>query len=153
MLKRIQTLICCAFFASLLFTSCDKKTVDPPTSKTKTELLTTGTWKFSTATVGGADASSAIEACKKDNILTFVSNGTGSLDEGTTKCNSGDAQTNPFTWAFQSNETVIYVSTTLFTGGSNTFNVVSITETQLVVSQNVTIAPGITQNAVVTFIH
>jgi hypothetical protein len=152
MIKRIQTLICCAVFTSLLFTSCDKKDDDTTTSKTKTELLSTGTWRFSGATVAGADASAYLQACQKDNILTFVSNGTGSLDEGSAKCNSGDAQTNPFTWAFQSNETVIYVSTTLFTGGSNTFNLVSLTETQLIVSQNVTIA-GSTQNAVVTFIH
>jgi hypothetical protein len=152
MIKRIQTLICCAVFTSLLFISCDKKDDDTASGKTKTELLSTSTWKFSGATVAGTDASPFLQTCQKDNILTFVSNGTGSLDEGTTKCNTGDAQTNPFTWAFQNNEAVIYVSTTLFTGGSNTFNLISLTETQLIVSQNITIS-GSTQNAVVTFIH
>ncbi|MFI5132717.1 MAG: lipocalin family protein [Chitinophagales bacterium] len=120
--------------------------------KTNTELLTQSTWRFSTATVGGTDVSAFLQTCQKDNILTFVSAGTGTLDEGATKCNSGDPQTTPFTWSLMSTETILHISTVLFTGGSSDFNIITLSETQLVVSQNITVS-GTTQNAVVTFIH
>jgi hypothetical protein len=146
------------FCFAILFFSCkkDKDSSGTP-SKTKTELITQSTWKFSTATVGGSDVSSFLQSCQKDNILTFVkpvsgTTGDGSADEGATKCNSGDPQTNPFTWYFQSNETSIHISTVLFSGGSSDFNLVSVTTTELVVSQDITIG-GPSQNAVVTFVH
>jgi len=84
--------------------------------------------------------------------MTFTTAGTGTVDEGLTKCNAGDPQTNPFTWSFATNETVLNISTILFTGGSNTFNIVALNEAQLVVSQTITVG-GTPQNAVVTFLH
>ena len=140
-----------AFLAAIIIlVSCSK---DPdPVVKTKTQLISQSTWKFSGATVGGTDVSGALQACQKDNIMTFVSTGTGTVDEGPTKCNAGDPQTNPFTWNFQTNETILFISTTLFTGGSSNFTLVTLSETQLIVSQMVTIG-GTPQNAVVTFIH
>lgn len=139
--------------ASLAFVSCSKDDDDnSPAPKTKTQLITQSTWRFSAATVGGSDVSAFLQACQKDNILTFASNGTGTVDEGPLKCNAGDPQTSPFTWNFLTNETQLFISTTLFAGGSSTFNLVTLSETQLVVSQNITVS-GTTQNAVVTFIH
>lgn len=136
----------------LVSVSCNKKDDNTPAPKTKTLLITQSTWKFSSATVGGTNVSAFLQACQKDNILTFASNGSGVLDEGPAKCNSGDPQTNPFTWSFQNNETQLFISATLFTGGSSTFNLVSLTETELILSQNITVS-GSTQNAVVTFVH
>lgn len=151
MKKQIFTLLA----ASALFfaTSCNKEddSIAVPT-KTKTQLLFQSTWKFSNATVGGTDVSAAIQPCQKDNILTFIAAGIGSVDEGPLKCNAGDPQTNSFLWSFSSGETVLNISTVLFTGGSNTFTIVSLTETQLVASQTITVG-GTPQNAVVTFIH
>lgn len=138
---------------SLAFVSCSKDDDDDsPAPKTKTQLITQSTWRFSAATVGGADVSPFLQACQKDNILTFASNGTGIVDEGPLKCNAGDPQTNPFTWNFLNNETQLFISATLFSGGSSTFNIVTLSETQLVVSQNITVG-GSPQNAVVTFVH
>jgi hypothetical protein len=131
------------------FTACKKTSVHV---KTNTELLTQSSWKFDNARVNGADVSAFLQACQKDNTLLFVSNGTGTVDEGPTKCNSGDPQTTPFTWGFLSNETVLHISTILFTGGSSDFNIVALSETQLVLSQNITVS-GSPQNAVVTFKH
>jgi hypothetical protein len=131
------------------FAACKKSHV---TVKTNTELLTQSSWKFDNAKVGGTDVSAFLQACQKDNILVFASNGNGTVDEGTTKCNSSDPQTTAFTWNFASNETLLHVSTVLFTGGSSDFTVVSLNETQLVLSQNITVS-GTTQNAVVTFKH
>jgi hypothetical protein len=118
----------------------------------KTYLISQSTWKFSGATVGGLDASAFVQACQKDNILTFAAAGTGTLNEGATKCNAGDPQSTPFTWAFQGGETQLFISTTLFTGGNSTFTLVSLSATQLVLSQVITLG-GTPQNAVVTFIH
>ena len=141
-------------FVFLVVTGCGKEddnNTTPP--KTKTQLITQASWKFSTATVGGTNVAPALQTCQKDNIMTFVAVGlTGSIDEGTTKCNSGDLQTNPFTWSFASGETVLNISATLFTGGSNTFTLVDLSETQLVASQVITVG-GSPQTAVVTFIH
>lgn len=140
-------------YISLTFVSCSKDDDDnTPAPKTKTQLITQSTWRFSAATVGGSDVSAFLQACQKDNILTFASNGTGTVDEGPLKCNAGDPQTSPFTWNFLSNETQLFISTTLFAGGSSTFNIVTLSETQLIVSQNITVG-GTSQNAVVTFIH
>jgi hypothetical protein len=135
----------------LVFTAC-KKDSDNNTPKTNTDLLVQGSWKFDNATVGGSDVSSLIQGCQKDNTLTFAAGGTGTLDEGATKCNSSDPQSSPFTWSFATNETVLHVSATLFTGGSSDFNIVTLNETQLVLSQNINIA-GTSQNAIVSFKH
>jgi hypothetical protein len=139
----ILMLVCLSFFA------CKKSSTNV---KTNTELITQSSWKFDNAMVSGADVSPFLQGCQKDNVLVFVSAGTGTLDEGATKCNSSDPQTDPFTWNFASNETVLHVSAVLFTGGSSDFNIVTLNDTQLVLSQNITVS-GTSQNAVVTFKH
>lgn len=144
------------FFSLLLafglfsFSACNKD--EAPTPKTRTELITTATWKFGAATVGGTDVSSQLQACQKDNVMTFVSDGSGTLDEGLTKCNSGDPQSTSITWNFATNETVLHINTVLFAGGSNDFNIVALNESQLVLSQTITVG-GVPQNVVVTFLH
>lgn len=127
--------------------SCSKDDNGTP-QKTKTELLTTGTWKFSSATSGGIDVSSFLQSCQKDNIYTFATGGTGTVDEGPTKCNSGDPQTSPFTWAWLSNETMLQLSTTLFSGAGGDVTLISLTETELVGSM---VISG--QTVVATFVH
>jgi hypothetical protein len=133
---------------TLFISSCGKDD-NPAPAKTNTELLTQNTWRFSTATASGIDISSQIPTCQKDNVYTFTTAGTGTADEGATKCNAGDPQSNPFTWNFASMESVLHISTTLFTGGSNDLNIVTLSETQLVLSQ--TLAPFGT--IIVTLVH
>jgi hypothetical protein len=121
----------------LCMTSCKKdKTPDAPAPKTKTDLITTGTWKFSSATISGIDASGYLQACQKDNVYTFVAAGTGSIDEGATKCSGTDPQSSAFTWNFASSESILHISTTLFGATTNDLTLVSLSETQLVVSEN-----------------
>ncbi|MBL0130356.1 MAG: lipocalin family protein [Chitinophagaceae bacterium] len=152
MKKQLSLFIFLLTFSSLLFYSCSNKDTTPA-PKTKTQLLTQSTWKFKGATVGGADFSGSLQACQKDNLLTFVSTGTGTLDEGTAKCTVTDPQTNPFTWNFATNETILHISTILFTGGNSDFTIVSLTETSLVVYQNISFGPGPVFNAVISFMH
>jgi len=141
-----------AFLSMTIFFTACKKDSDNNTPKTNTDLLVQGSWKFDNVTVGGTDVSSLIQGCQKDNTLTFTAGGSGTLDEGATKCNSGDPQSSPFTWSFATNETILHVSATLFTGGSSDFNIVTLNETQLVLSQNINIS-GTSQNAIVSFKH
>jgi hypothetical protein len=141
-----------AFLSTIiLFTACSKDS-DNNKPKTNTDLLVQGSWKFDNVTVNGADVSSLVQGCQKDNTLTFAAGGTGTLDEGATKCSSNDPQSSPFTWSFATNETVLHVSATLFTGGSSDFNIVTLNETQLILSQNIDIS-GTSQNAIVSFKH
>jgi Lipocalin-like domain len=137
-------------FATILSFSCKKSDSTKP--KTNTDFLTQATWKFDKATVGGTDVSSLLQTCQTDNILTFSANGTGNIDEGPTKCHSTDPQTDDFTWNFANNGTVLHVSAVFFTGGSNDFNIVTLNDTQLVVSQDINIM-GTMQNAVLSFKH
>lgn len=139
------------FLLLVTLVSCEKdKDNTPP--KSKSELITSGTWRFSVATVGGANVSSSLQPCQTDNTMVFAIALTGTLDEGPAKCNTGDPQTVPFTWSFSSNETVLNVSATLFTGGSNVFTINSLTESQLILSQTVNVG-GTPQNVMVTFVH
>jgi hypothetical protein len=149
MKKIILKIITAIILFSSLFITCKKSSH----VKTRTELLTQKTWKFSSATVNGMDASSNLQACQKDNIYTFVSAGTGNVDEGPSKCNSGDPQTISFTWNFTTNETVLHISTSFFSGGSNDFTIMTLSETQLVVTMPYTPPVGPTLNLVVTFVH
>ncbi len=150
MKKQLLSLSLLISASLFLFSSCGKDE-NPPAPKTKTQLLTQSSWKYKSSTVGGA--AYTIQACIQDNIYTYAAAGTGTIDEGATRCNAGDPQTSSFTWNFQSGETVLYISTILFTGGSNTFTLVSLTETEAVVSQGITLGGGPTQNVVVTFQH
>ncbi|MEO7394817.1 MAG: lipocalin family protein [Chitinophagaceae bacterium] len=152
MKKQFTYLVTLIVITLFIFSSCKKENNNTTQTKTKTQLLTQSTWKFSGATVSGTDVSGFLQACQKDNILTFIAAGTGTIDEGASKCNSSDPQSTAFTWNFQSNETILFISATLFTGGSSNFTIVTLTETQLIVSQIITVS-GSPQNAVVTFIH
>jgi hypothetical protein len=119
---------------------------------TKKYYLTRSTWKFSSAKAGLTDISSSLQTCQKDNILTFAAAGTGTNDEGATKCAPGDPQSTPFTWNFAAAETQLFISSTLFTGGNNTFNIVTLSNTQMILSQTITVG-GLPLSVEVTFIH
>lgn len=134
------------FLTAIILSSCQK---DAETPKTKTELISQGSWKFKSATVGGSAYS--IPACQQDNIYTFLAGGTGSMDEGATKCNVGDPSPVLFTWTFKLSETNIFFSVPLF--GTDTVTLVSVSATELVVSYPYTPPVGPTLIIVVTFTH
>jgi hypothetical protein len=148
-MKWLKFLLVIVLFCSLSFIACKKSSSD---AKTNTELLTQASWKFDKATLGGVDVSSQLDACETDNTLTFSTDGTGVIDEGATKCDSNDPQTESFNWNFASNETVLQVSTTLFAGGSSDLDIVTLNDSQLVVSLSIDVL-GTTQTVVVSFKH
>lgn len=126
-MKSILKITIILISVALVFQACKKS------SKSKTELLTQSAWKFKSATANGMDASLYLDECQKDNTITFVSSGTGNVDEGASKCDPGDPQTIPFNWNFANNETGLHASIPFFSGTSGDFSIKSLTETQLVV--------------------
>ncbi|MGH2553590.1 MAG: lipocalin family protein, partial [Chitinophagaceae bacterium] len=135
-----------------IYSSCNKSD-NPPAPKTKTQLLTQSPWKFKSATANGSDASGYLQACQRGNIYTFAAAGTGTADEGPTKCNAGDPQSTSLTWNFANNETVLHISTSLFTNTSNDFTLISLTETELIVSTFYTPPVGPSIVVTITFQH
>lgn len=144
MKKRLLLLagICSVF---LVITSCSKSdnNDDGQLPPTKTELLTKATWKFNKAEASGIDVTNQLPDCLTDNTITFNSSeerkGTGVADEGATKC--GAAQNTSFSWTLNSAETTLTSDKALFTGGSTDFAIVSLTETEFVTTQVMTV-PG-----------
>lgn len=134
----------------VLFTSCEKSNDDDNNQeKTKTELISASVWKYDNAQIdvdnnGTGDMNvpaGVIEPCQTDNTLTFAANGSGTMDEGATKCDAGDPQTSPFSWNFTSNETVINFTAAIFAGVGGEFKIISLTETDLKLSKVITV-PG-----------
>jgi len=134
---------------SFLVSSCDKN--EDPAPKTKTELITQSSWKVTSATVNGSPYT--LNACILDNIYIFSTGGTGSMNESANVCAGAAAGVTPFTWSFQAGETSVQLSTPLFNGGFNTVTLVSLSETQLVVSFPYSPGPGVNLTIVVTFQH
>jgi hypothetical protein len=119
-MKKIALMI--AALAFLTVSSCkkedEKKTTTP--AKSKTELLTAKAWKMTAFTVnpgitfvpGGptiTDFFAQLEPCEKDDTEKFNTGGTGVSDEGATKCDPADPQTESFTWVFNPSETIITI--------------------------------------------
>jgi hypothetical protein len=131
-----KTLVFSLFVIMAFSCKKSKDEAPAPVVKTKTDLITTTTWKVDKIEVdlnkdgvGDGSAAAFVDACKLDNIYTFASNGTGSADEGTVKCNTGDPQSGPFTWAFKSNETILSGAFSFFTGDAP---IKTLTETSFV---------------------
>src|SRR5690242_16478785 len=100
-----------SIISSFILVQCHK---DNNTPKSRTVLLTQASWKFKSATVNGSDASSLTSACQRDNIYVFAANGSGTANEGASKCNASDPDSVPFTWNFLTSETQLYVSAPLY---------------------------------------
>jgi hypothetical protein len=126
-----------SFITVLLFTQCSKDDTPAPT---KTDYITKGSWKFERAIANGTDVSSQIPACFKDNTMTFATNGSGTISEGTTAC--VPPAPSDFTWSFQNNETLLNLSTPLVSGGSGIFSLINVNDVNLTLSQNMTIPPA-----------
>lgn len=145
---KLLSIIALVFSLSILV-GCEKDESSSST-KTKTELITSKPWKYNDAKIdtdnnGTGDVAlpaGFVEACQIDNTITFSTGGAGTIDEGATKCDVTDPQSIPFTWMFTSNETIITFSSAVFAGIGGDFKLVSLTETELVISQTVTIPPS-----------
>ena len=136
-MKKITSL---SFTACLLLcvgfiSSCDKD--DDDRQKTRSELLI-GTWVLTSDAYSPAydydwDGNTETEifnrydACDKDDLTVFNAGGTGTYDEGPTKCDQSDPQSIPFAWSLTNNDNSLVV-------GGDTYNVVQLDQNTLKVS-------------------
>lgn len=104
-MKKIIRTACIVMASAAIFSSCKKDD-----DKSRTELITSGPWRLEKAQErinGGAwDDVTAdnFDACDLDNRFTFSSGGVITLDEGATKCDPADPQTQTGAWNFVNNE-------------------------------------------------
>lgn len=137
-----------ALFLLFTFSACDKNS-EP---KTAADYLKTGVWVLVSASANGTDITSMIPSCVKDNETAFQSGGVGYTLEKTEVCSPSYETT--FTWALQNSDTRLTMSAALVPGGSGVFTVVSVNETNLVLSQESSLIPSPTPVTVVaTFKH
>lgn len=143
------------FCLLIVAASCSKsESAAPVTPKTKTEIITQSSWKVQAVGIDAnkdgvaeTDVTGLVQACKLDNSYQFKTDGTGSMDEATAKCNAADPQTQSFTWIFKSTETILS-GTFSFTNGDAT--ILSLTDTNLVVAYD---DPGTGSHLVATLKH
>lgn len=103
--------------AALFFAGCSKNSNSPKDAR---GILISGKWQLQSSvsdiTIPGRasdteDNYAKMDECEKDNYFIFNSDGTGTTDEGTTKCNSSDPQTEKSgNWALLSNNTKLELS-------------------------------------------
>jgi len=141
--------ICCAITCLL---ACKKDSE----TKSKKDLLTTGSWHVSAYTVDpaidfdgdGTDETNVyavMDQCIKDDHTTFFENGTAELDEGATKCDPSDPQTMSLTWSINQEETKLEVQ-------GIEYLIESLTETQMVLKE-IEVISDVTVTHTVTFSH
>lgn len=126
--------------------SC-KKDNNNSNQSTKTQLLTTGSWKYDS---GGADLDhngsidltleflNAVPSCLLDNIVTFKTDGSGVNDEGASKCDPSSPQTTSFNWNFVNNENAVNISGSGFAGASGQFQIKELSSTKFTFTKDTT---------------
>jgi hypothetical protein len=154
-LLKINFLLAIACFVVLGSCSSDD---DNDPQKTDAELIGSGiAWKLSTAKLGSFNVISQIDACLQDNLVTFNYDPTiklGVVDTGPTKCDPSESQTIDFIWDYDESTKVLIVNTEIVEvpGAEGNMKVESVSENELVISQNVSVS-GLTQTVVVTFVN
>ena len=97
--------------------SCEKDKEEPAVM-TKTELITTGTWKLTAYTSNPAydwygtgnyatNILNALNPCEADGFDAYKNNGIVEINEGALKCDPADPQTFTASWQFTNNESKI----------------------------------------------
>lgn len=111
MKTRIILLALVATFTITTFSSCKKDEHNPTPSPapTKTDKLAAKSWYLQSMTTNGIDYMSYMDACERDNITNFKTDGTYVIDEGYTKCVPSDPQTTTGVWEFVENDTKMVV--------------------------------------------
>ena len=106
------------FFAIILFATLGgcKKDKD----QTRTDILASGQWRITAFTMSpprdfdldgdlDSDIYALLDACQKDNYFIFKKDGKLEFNEGTTKCDPFDPQTEIQDWSFVNEEKEIII--------------------------------------------
>jgi hypothetical protein len=112
--------------------ACKKNNETSPEAS-RSELLTAKSWRLSAATItAGAsktDEYATSDACERDNFIKFNTNKSVVVDEGPTRCNPSDAQTQTSTWDFNNDQTKLSIP--VYPGLSIAADIVELTATTL----------------------
>lgn len=103
--------------------SCSKKSDDP--TLTPAQILTSHAWKLSSTTIMGVN--SPLDECEKDNFVTFSNTGVATMDEGVTKCDSEDPQTDVTTYSLSSDAKTLTLDGDVFTVVTLNDGIISLT--------------------------
>ena len=128
-------------------------------SKSRTELLAQASWKYADAgldanrdgTIDSPVPPGFLQDCDLDNTITFNTNGTGVVDEGASKCDPSNPQSEPFSWTFKNNEQVITFSNISFGGLNGDVTVKTISGSQLELHKEINM--GFLVNVIVVLRH
>lgn len=121
--KRILVIAIMVAGVAVVMNGCKKDDSTSGGGGTKTEMLT-GTWTATNLITDGYSTWAFLEACSKDAVFTFWADGTAVFDEGATKCDPSDPQTEASTWKFIDSETK-------FVWDGDTFNIKELTSSVL----------------------
>ena len=151
----MKTLLLSTAILSIISIGCSKDSDD---GKNKNELITSASWKFSDAGIDSdrngdinTSVASSVNDCLKDNLIVFVSNGTGTVNESANVCPNA-SQSTPFTWNFTNNESDLTISGNAIAGISGTFKINTLTESILRLSRDTSVM-GFNVSFVVEFSH
>jgi len=115
MQKLLWTALCLLLMTfSIIWASCSKSNSN--SNSANVTLLTKSVWKFDTAGIdldkdGNIDQEDpSLEACFKDNTYQFNKDSTVVMDEGATKCDSGDPQTSSYSWSITNSNPAVLKS-------------------------------------------
>ncbi len=117
--------------------SCDKDEDTVPLPVTRAQLLARS-WKQTDllAVIAGTEQSvftTVLTACQRDNIWTFKDDGTYTVSEGATKCNSGDPDiATSGTWQLTENDTKIIIDD--ISQAAQTFTITELNSSTLKIS-------------------
>lgn len=155
----------CAAALLLAAESCSKKSDPEPEQPLKTETISASAWTYQDAGVdldrnGAIDPNGSLAAidpslvppCRTDNLLTFRKDNTGTVDEGTTKCNAADAAQTSFNWNFADGEANLLVSNNVFSLLNGKSKILSLTATSFSLTRD-TVMGGFTVPVVVLLKH
>ena len=76
--------------------------------------------------------------CVKDNTLSLSANGSGTVDEGASKCDQSSAQSTTISWSFANNETVLQLGGDGIAGINGNVKIVTLDQNNLVLSKDTT---------------
>lgn len=128
-------------FVLLLLSACSKEDDSSATTNTpqasKKELLTAKPWKYKSWTVAPGlkdslgntftDYYAYLPQCEKDDIITFATTGSVTIDEGPSKCDANDPQEQISVWSFSNNEGKLNM-------GGFAYNITTLTSTEMVLT-------------------
>ncbi len=147
--------------AILFFAGCSKSG-DGPSSSGAKATLTSGKWQITGGTVSlsypgiptqTTDVATILSSCILDNYIIFETDGTGTTDEGATKCDASAPQVkkNNGTWSLQENDTKLIISDPA-SGLTVTCNILQLTDAGMKLQFAIT-NQGATSNTTYIFAH